>query len=471
MEILATLITAVLLIGLIATLAGYWRSMPSGLAMASPLLPADTLTFLTDLTYRKNGELVSDQQILPEILTLICEAESFIIIDIFLYNDLHNSHDTFPQLSRKVTQALLEAKEKTPSLALWIISDPTNTGYGSYENPYFKELEAAGAIVVLSNLDRLPNSNLLYTGFWTIFCKPFGIGAKGWLPSPFHPKSPRFSLRGWLALFNFKANHRKVVLTDKAGLITSANISHDASAANSNIAFRFSGPLLAEVLHSEEAVVALSGLRMNITMPDAPEMSANNSKLQLLTEGKIKAVLLEELEKCQPPGTIWMAMFYLADRQIIAALLAASLRGITVNLILDANSNAFGHKKNGVPNRPVAAWLKKKSSGRINIRWYNSHDEQFHSKLIMFRAPRLSTIMGGSANLTRRNISDFNLETYLRIISPTQSVISKEVLSYFQRLWDNENGEFTVDYKEFADNSLLKYWQYQIQERTGFSLF
>jgi phosphatidylserine/phosphatidylglycerophosphate/cardiolipin synthase-like enzyme len=291
------------------------------------------------------------------------------------------------------------------------------------------------------------------------------------LPSAFYPDSPRFSLGGWLALFNFKANHRKVVLTEKAGLVTSANNSHDASAANSNIAFAFSGPLLADLLKSEQAAASLSGYNLNLSLPPSPEANAEVIKLQLLTEAKIKEVLLDDLDHCQPPATIWIAMFYLADRQVIAALLAAARRGVVVNLILDANRDAFGHHKNGVPNKPVAAWLKKKSGDGLQIRWYDSHGEQFHSKLVMLTSPERTMVMGGSANLTRRNIAGFNLETSLRIIGPPEHAFNQQVLSYFLRLWNNEGGNFTLEYETCADANLLKYLQYQVQERTGLSSF
>lgn len=471
MAILSILFTTLFLIWLVATMAACRRPMPKGLSVASPLLPADELTFFTDLTYVKDGKQICEQHILPEIERLISEAHAFVIIDIFLYNDLYESSSTFPELCKRLTQALLAAKKKRPSLKLWIISDPTNTGYGSYANPYFDELTTAGATVVLTNLDRLPDSHLPYAGFWNLLGRHFSSGGKGWLPSPFHRKAPPFSLGSWLALLNFKANHRKVVLTEKAGLITSANNCHDASASNSNIAFSFSGPLLHELLKSEEAVLALSGIRMDLALPRPPSPNNDDLQIQLLTEGKIKEVLLDELQKCQAPATLWMAMFYLADRHILAALVKAARQGMTINLILDGNHDAFGHKKNGVPNRPVAALLKKKSAGRIHIRWYASHGEQFHTKLILLADASRTMIMGGSANLTRRNIADFNLETCLRIITPSAHPLSEQVLSYLNRLWDNKDGDFTAAYEDFADPSILKYWQYQIQERSGACLF
>ncbi len=465
------LLTFLLFIGLLATLIGRRRSMPPGLSCASPLLAAEKLHFLTDLTYLKDGQLKTKQQILPEILRMIDQAQSFIITDIFLYNDLHNVSETFPRLSKKITDALLAAKTRNPLLQLWIISDPANTGYGSYSNPYFQQLEDAGARVVLTNLDRLPDSNLVYSGFWNLLCRPFGNNGPGWLPSPFYRNSPKLTLRGWLALFNFKANHRKLLVTEKEGLITSANNSHDASAANSNIAFCFNGPLLDHVIKSEQAVAALSGCSMDIALPEKTLPCQANQQIQLLTEGKIKRMLLADLHHCQGSETIWLAMFYLAEHEIITALLAAAKRGTSIKLILDANRDAFGHKKNGVPNRPVAARLKRRGGENLQIRWYDSHGEQFHSKLVMITKQEESIILAGSANLTRRNICDFNLETALRIVCPKQNAVSQEVLSYLQQLWENKDGHFTVDYEEFADTSIMKYWQYELQERSGFSLF
>ncbi len=50
-------------------------------------------------------------------------------------------------------------------------------------------------------------------------------------------------------------------------------------------------------------------------------------------------------------------MFYLSERQIIKALIAAQQRGVQVRVLLDPNKDAFGREKNGIPNRQVAAEL------------------------------------------------------------------------------------------------------------------
>jgi hypothetical protein len=49
------------------------------------------------------------------------------------------------------------------------------------------------------------------------------------------------------------------------------------------------------------------------------------------------------------------AVFYFLDRCIVKAFTGAIQRGAQVRLLLDANRDAFGREKNGIPNREVAA--------------------------------------------------------------------------------------------------------------------
>ena len=70
-------------------------------------------------------------------------------------------------------------------------------------------------------------------------------------------------------------------------------------------------------------------------------------------------------------------MFYLSARRLIRALLAAAERGATLRLLLDPNREAFGYPKPGLPNRPVAAELTRKSAGNLTVRWAHTHQEQF----------------------------------------------------------------------------------------------
>src|SRR5690606_40232553 len=123
-----------------------------------------------------------------------------------------------------------------------------------------------------------------------------------------------------------------------------------------------------------------------------------------------------------------MAMFYIAEREIVEALIDASRRGVTVRLILDPNKDAFGREKTGIPNRPVASELVSSSDGAIRVRWYRTHGEQFHAKMLMiYDAQRLWMTLG-SANFTRRNLGDFNLEANLALETARASPLALQVL-------------------------------------------
>lgn len=78
---------------------------------------------------------------------------------------------------------------------------------------------------------------------------------------------------------------------------------------------------------------------------------------------------------------------------------------------------------------------------------------------------------GGSANFMRRNLDDYNLETNVLLTAPADSEFAGEVTGYYDRLWTNEGAEYTLDYEEEAEESLLKTILYRVQEFTGLSTF
>jgi phosphatidylserine/phosphatidylglycerophosphate/cardiolipin synthase-like enzyme len=225
-----------------------------------------------------------------------------------------------------------------------------------------------------------------------------------------------------------------------------------------------------DVVASEVAVASLSGEPFPRWQIPARSESGE-VQLRLLTEGKIKSRLLQTLARCGKGSSVRMAMFYLSDRQVIAGLLDAEARGAEVRLLLDPNKDAFGRKKNGIPNRPVARELVDKSQGRIAVRWYGTHGEQFHSKLTIMSLPEETVLIGGSANLTRRNIDDLNLETCLEVTAPADSPVVRQASGYFERIWSNEDGIYSLDFDAFAEQSALRYAVYRFQEWSGMGTF
>ncbi|MEW6499986.1 MAG: phospholipase D-like domain-containing protein, partial [Thermodesulfobacteriota bacterium] len=158
-------------------------------------------------------------------------------------------------------------------------------------------------------------------------------------------------------------------------------------------------------------------------------------------------------------------------RRIRNGLLAAAARGATVRLILDPNKDAFGRIKNGIPNRQVASWLVEESGGRISVRWYDTHGEQFHPKLLFVEGHGRGLVIGGSANFTRRNLDDYNLETDLAVSGPAASPLMAGVTGYCRRLWENRGGQYTLPFAAYREEMVWKRWRALLQEASGLGTF
>ncbi len=455
----------------IVSVYGYVKPLPKGLSYEGDVHLVDEVEFLYDLTYEQEGAQHKEQQIFEYLYEMIDEAEEFIVLDMFLFNDEYDRDMSFPTLSQTLTNHLVEKKQSEPKVNILFITDPINTFYGAYSSKMVNQLEEQGIEVISTDMTQTRDSNPIYSGAWRTYVQWFGTAGNGWLPNAFSPDSPNVTLRSYLKLLNFKANHRKVMITENEGLVTSAN-PHDGSAVHSNIAFAFSGSILEELLASEIAVA-----RMSDSYPDwvndvaikPSNPSGERYKLQLLTEGKIKKHLIEELRFTEAGDRVTMGAFYLSDRDVISELIVAADRGVEVRLILDANKDAFGREKSGIPNRPVAHELIKKTNEALQVRWYNTSGEQYHTKMIILEQQEKDVIIAGSSNFTKRNLADFNLETDVKISTLPNDGVGAEVRSYFDTLWND--GTYTLDYEEFADDSLVNRLLYRFQEWTGLSTF
>lgn len=110
---------------------------------------------------------------------------------------------------------------------------------------------------MISDVNPLRDSIPAYSAVWRTFVQWFGQTGKGWLPNPMVDTAPSMSLRSYLKLINVKANHRKIIATERALIVPSAN-AHDASAYNSNSAFLVRGDIIGDALASEQAVITFS---------------------------------------------------------------------------------------------------------------------------------------------------------------------------------------------------------------------
>ena len=449
------------------------RRMPAGLSYTGALSPAGDVRFLADTSWvDEDGTRHNEQQIFDAVFDMIRRARKLIVLDMFLYNDFEMQiKEPLRLLSSELTDALLEQKAKHPGMTIVVITDPINTVYGSIESPYFRKLEAAGIRVVKTNLRALRDSSPLYSLLWRFLVRPLGNSKRDRIRNPFDPKG-RISLRSYLEMFNCKANHRKVMVCDGsnslAAIVSSAN-PHDASSANSNVAVRFTGPAAADLLVSENAVLELSG-HETLPVPAVPVPTAVDNSVQVVTERAIKIAALAIIDGAGGDAKIDIAAFYVSDRDIIAALKRARQRGAALRLVLDPNKDAFGYDKHGIPNRPAAAELVRAG---IDLRWYHTHGEQCHIKMLLAEDGQDGArLLLGSANLTRRNLDDFNLETNVLVHGGESSAAIRDARTYFDALWNNREGrQHTETYERYRDESLFKKSLYRFMEASGFSEF
>ena len=448
---------------------GILKPLPAGLALEGREHKVSEAEFLYDLTYERDNALIHEQRIFDRLLQEIALAERFIVLDTFLIEGVLGGATQHPPRAAALAEALIRKKRETPKVVIVVITDPINTCYDAYPAPTLDRLRSGGVTVITTELNRLRDSNPLYSGLWRPLLQWFGAEGRGWLPNPFSDQAPPVSLRTWLALLNFKANHRKVLITDQAALVASANLD-DASAYHSNIALVVRGGIQNDLLESEAAVAALAGISMPALAVDE-EDGDGPLTVQLLTEGAIKDHLLAALSKTAPGETIWLAMFYLSEREVCQALLVAARRGVTVRLILDPSKDAFGRPRSGIPNRQAAAWLVRRSGGKIAVRWYDTHGEQFHPKLVFIEGREQGWVLGGSANLTRRNLDNYNLETDLLVSGPAEAPFMASVAGLCRRLWENQGADYTLPFAAFREDSVWKRLQAFLQESSGMGTF
>lgn len=460
-----------------------YKPLPHGISHNGDALPLNDALILVDATYHHNdGSETRDHEIFDEILRLIGQAKSFVLIDMFLFNSSSPADVEHRPLSQQLTEALLSRKAEQPELEVVVISDPLNTLYGGSVSPWFQALRQAGIPVTETNLQPLRDSNPAWSAIWRLCCQWFGNNPEGgWLPNALGEQP--VTIRSYLALPNFKANHRKVLVADEGetlrALVTSAN-PHDGSSRHSNIAISFTSPAVTDVLKSEQAVLALSGqsnpaldrLVSEAGIGQATGQHNNAGKIAVKTESAILDSALRMISGAQSGSQLDLAFFYLSHRDIVAALIDAHKRGAKLRVLLDANNEAFGHQKSGIPNRQVA--LELHNAG-IPVRWCNTLGEQCHSKLLTLRPLAGPTeLLLGSANFTRRNLDDLNLETDVWVSVPSNSEVATKAVNFFERQWQSGPGSdpvMSLPYEHWADDSMLRYWRYRLMEATGLSTF
>lgn len=498
---------AVVAIALLPYLLFRQNEMPSGTNLASPAYAYDHAELLIDQTIpdAEGNSHVLEHQIFDRILEEIEAAETFIIADFFLWNPWKGSigaADRMRPLATELADALIAKRIQNPDIPILILTDPINRIYGDQHPEFFDEMAASGIPILYTDLEQLRDSNLVYAplvSFWSKFFDFNSEGSKRWFPNLFDPPGELMTTAQLQRLLYFKANHRKVLITGRGGresrlVISSLNPS-DGSANHSNLGLLVDGPVAQFAADSEleiarwsskkdsnihaqltslaeETIYSIEQLLDNFS--ESPAASMSQSSVAYRSEEAIRNELLLLLQQTISGTKVDIGLFYLSDRKVIDALKMSIERGAIVRLLLDANRDAFGREKNGIPNRMVAAELMKLSETHdIQVRWAATNGEQFHGKFLRISDPQKEILFLGSANWTRRNLANLNLESNILLNNATG--INREFDTYFDAVWENRSGlEESLPYEAFAEGGWSlrwKTWLYRIQEWSGASVF
>lgn len=464
-------------LSLAATVLSGCTTSPEKLGLGySGSTPAEHVHFLVDETWVDTNEVRHvDQEIFDSIFQMIDEAEAFVLLDIFLVNDFgYVPGPCMRPVSQELADKLVAKRKSNPEVRIIFITDPVNAVYGAIESPGFTAMEEAGVEVVWTDLDKMPDSNPAYSKPWRVLVKPFGVGPGKTVKNPMG--EGRVSMRSILKLLNFKANHRKVVVTDKSVLLTSSN-PHSASSAHWNVALRVDGAGMDMACEAESAVLKFSGHEgFDPDFSDDSSAGGVNGdvvppyEVELLTEKRIKEKALALLDHAEPGDRIDFCMFYFSEKDLINAFIRAKERGCDVRVILDPSKDSFNREKNGVPNRQSGRKLHKAG---IPVRWTETHGEQCHVKMLYVEHPdRTATLMLGSGNYTRRNMNNLNCEANLAVRASVDDRNMKRTRAVFDRWWTNtEERLYTTDYSTYEDGNWWRRFSAWWMESTGMGIF
>ena len=534
------------------------KTPPLGVDYESPMRDSDNVEFHYDLTYLdKDGNIRYDRKIWDATYKVVDEAKDYLIVEMFLFNDIYNKDkEHYPEFAKEYTRRLIKKKMENPDLKVYVLSDENNNLYGAFEHPFITDMKKAGIDVIVVDIFKLKDTFPWYSPIWRTLIEPHGNPqGKGWIGNFYGPMWPKLTLRNLLRALNVKADHRKIFLNEGNVVISSANI-HDPSYFHENVAISANGEIVKDVLQGLKHVAEFSGGKIDVDEKQGNQINnsqignlveneknlVNNSiennfledenekkvreiekkkedfveeetrrfaqtgklpeksqesndkkqqddlkvgdvltrfddennkyKLQFVTEAKIGEHLDKDIENTKAGDEILMGMYFLADRGVVDRLIKASNRGVKIRIIFDRSRDAFGMSTNGLPNKPVSKKLKKKTKNKIEIKWYFTNNEQYHTKITLIKKTDGNVIIQtGSANLIKKNIRGYIMDANFRILTNKDSKLTRDIYTYFDRLWENKDGLFTVNFDDEPTTKASTDFMYKILDATQLGSF
>lgn len=443
----------------------------------------------------RRNQRVAYREIHTEAIEMIEHADGPIIFCFFLFDCLYADEDPPDEVAEKIAAALIEKKIAHPDQPIALVLDLIHKGWSTRRSPLVKRLRDVGVDVFYS--ERLSTHSATSFALYekagefgqlldqiTFGLTAAAMDAIGAVPLPLGKFDRAPVTIGTLQNAAYlKANHRKVLVTVADGeyhaLVTSWN-PHDPSAFHENHALTVSGKparyAYAVLRDDMKRAAELEGrytawsqqskpVRHRYFDERFPAMPAtaiaadtqadtrDMARVCFATEQRIEALILEMLLDVQPGDAVRIQMFYLSRPAVLNEIIAAGKRsGRPVRLLLDPNRTGINYAKDGTPNAQAAAYLMQlahEEGVEIRIRWYDTHGEQNHAKAMTITNPRTGkfNMALGSANWTRKNLGDINLEADLFVRNSPK--VTKRFNALFDRFWFNRGGlRFSAAYDD-----------------------
>jgi hypothetical protein len=454
-------------------------------------------------------------------IEMIHSAKKLIVASVFLFDNMYNYQKPPRDIVKELTDALIKKRTENDDLTIVVVLDPLNRAYAKRISPAVKTFTENGIDVFYSDLltTKAASKTRVVEGLThvgrvvdEISLGLFGgvIGLISSIPIPFvdldgEQATPQMAAEALL----LKANHRKLLVTDSGdtyeALVSSAN-PHNASIPSTNFALSVKGSLAAYI-HNVIRKDAAQSIKLDRrrplrrrehrfahwhtkatrsyrkeflekTMPELPVVSTQTGTkteetpiaVKFATEKKIHQEIIRILRDVDPLDEVRLQMFYLSEVEIIEEILNTAKRlDKPFRVLLDPNKDSFNKEKDGTPNRQVAAYLLEKaeeSEAKLAIRWYSTHGEQNHAKIISVTNKESGKfiLMTGSANWTGKNLLDINMESNLIVLGSER--INQEFNDLFDLFWTNHDGmEYSLDYQAYQEHSGMNKWLFQ--EKSG----
>jgi hypothetical protein len=412
----------------------FWNS-------AKPLPPGTHVVSQTARLSEADVDFIFERSPQPDILapdlSAIDHAEQLVVLD-------------RSPVGAEATRHLLARRHQRPNLKIVLVTDPGSEMLGGTPPQTLASLEQVGMIVTRVRLDRLRDSNPLYTGVWRLVFS--------WWSDPFDETPGEIGMAARARSLNFKADQRQILIADDGSGGWTAVVA--AAGAHAGLVLR--GALARAMVTSELQVAAWStdDDRLPSALPVGGR-GVGSIDARFLTEGAIEAALLDAMAAAGSGDEIRIAVEILSARPFILAVTRAATRGAHIQLLLAPNAT---------PNRIVAHELLRDGGGRIDVRWSSLATGATHPKLLLVQHRSDLWMNWGSANFTRRNLEDLNLESAVELRMPVRSAPARAAADYFSKAWANARPA-TADDSSYADEPMTAYWGYRFAEATGLSSF